>query len=133
MPIAVDSLIANEFAVELNGEEVSGVFRISGLTTYKLDADGQQVVTPFEVHKMVQRDPNTPFNRWLRETREGQSSGRDLTVLAVDDGVVTRRWTAKAARIQEVSYSDFDSGSFEMIAEILTISYENIVEEWPLA
>jgi hypothetical protein len=48
-----------------------------------------------------------------------------------DDGVVTRRWNAKNAWIMKISYSDFDSGSFEMIEETFVIGYDDIEEEWP--
>lgn len=131
----VDSLIANEFAVEINGEAVNGVFRISGLYTYMTDEAGNRVKPPFVVSKMVQRDGNATFNKWLRETITARDTEdkprRDVTIVAVDDGIETRRWTAKGAWIQAVAYSDFDSGSFEMIAEMLTIAYDDIEETWP--
>lgn len=133
--IAVDSLIANEFALELNGEAVQGVLSVNKLVTYKVDADGNRVMPPFEVAKMVQRDGNLPFNKWLRETTDKRNTPerprRDVTVVAVDDGVVTRRWTAKNAWIAEVRYSDFDSASFEIVAEVYVIMYDDIEEAWP--
>lgn len=131
----VDSLIANEFAFEINGKAVSGVFGVSNLTTYATDDGGKRIKPPFKVSKMVERDGNNTFNTWLRETMAARNNGehpkRDVTVVAVDDGVVTRRWTAKGAWIQSVHYSDFDSGSFEMIAETFVIAYDDIEEEWP--
>lgn len=133
--VAVDSLIANEFALEINGERVHGVLAVSGLVTYKMGDDGRRVLPPFEIAKMVQRDANNVFNTWLRETMNARHNDgnprRDVTVVAIDDGVVTRRWTAKNAWIQEVRYSDFDSASFEMVAETFTIAYDDIEEEWP--
>jgi hypothetical protein len=33
----IDSLSANEFAVEIDGERVSGIFKISGFHSFKLD------------------------------------------------------------------------------------------------
>lgn len=133
--VQIDSLIANEFAFEINGEQILGVLRISGLRTYALDEAGQRIKPPFEVSKMVERDGNSPFNRWLRETLAARDSEekprRDVAVVAVDDGVVTRRWNAKNAWIQAVHYSDFDSGSFEMVAETFVIGYDDIEEEWP--
>lgn len=132
--VQIDSLIANEFAFEINGEVVTGVFRVSNLTSYATDADGNRVLPPFEVAKMVQRDGNNVFNKWLRETIEARNSDdkprRDVTVAAIDDGVEIRRWTARKAWIQSVSYSDFDSSSFEMVAETLVIGYEDIEESW---
>lgn len=133
--IQIDSLIANEFAFEINGEAVSGVFRISNLSTYATDDNGQRIKPSFEVSKMVERDANNAFNKWLRETMDARDSAdkpsRDVTVVAVDDGVETRRWAAKGAWIQSVSYSAFDSSSFEMIAETFVIGYDDIEESWP--
>lgn len=133
---SVDSLIANEFAFEINGEPVDGVFEIRALVTYRVDENGERVKPPFEVAKMVQRDGNNTFNTWLQETLAERDSTerprRDVTVVAVDDGVETRRWTARNAWIQEVRYSNFDSASFEMIAEIYVIMYDDIEESFPL-
>jgi len=133
--VQIDSLIANEFAFEINGESVNGVFSVTGLTTFATDDDGNRIKPAFEVSKMVQRDGNNTFNTWLRETmdtRDGdERPRRDVTVVAVDDGVVTRRWTAKGAWIKAVNYSRFDSSSFEMIEETFTIAYDDIEEEWP--
>jgi hypothetical protein len=84
---------------------------------------------------MVQRDGNNPMNKWLRETmnvRNGdENPQRELTIVAVDDGVVTRKWVAKNAWISRVTYSDFDNASYEMIAETFFIGYDDIEEEWP--
>lgn len=130
----VDSLVANEFAVELNGEQVDGVFRVSNLQTYVSDVDGTRQMPPFEIAKMVQRDPNNPVNTWIRETMDSRNNGdrprRDVTVVAIDDGVVIRRWTAKAAWLWSISYSDFNTASTEMVEEVLVIGYEDIEEEW---
>ncbi|GAB4522599.1 MAG: hypothetical protein OHK0046_35370 [Anaerolineae bacterium] len=138
---AVDSLIANEFEVEVNGERVHGVFRITGLTTFRLDAEGggeasmERIFPPFQLAKMVQRDPNSVFNKWLRETvttAPGHTRPRRTIVLkAVDDGVETRRWTFNGAWISEVAYAPFDSGSSQMIEEMATIQYDSIDETWP--
>jgi len=133
--VQIDSLIANEFAFEIDGHVVSGVFRISDLHTYATDEDGLRIKPPFEIAKMVQRDGNNVFNQWLRETIDSRDSDvrprRDVTIVAVDDGVETRRWTAKGAWITEIRYSDFDSSSFEMVAEILVVAYDDIEESWP--
>lgn len=133
--VQVDSLIANEFAFEIDGEVVSGVFRISNLFTYATDDNGDRSKPPFEVSKMVERDGNNAFNKWLRETMNARGSAdkpsRSVTVVAVDDGVETRRWEAKGAWIQSISYSAFDSSSFEMIAETFVIAYDDIEESWP--
>ena len=131
---AVDSLCANEFDFEIEGESVTGMFRVTGLTPFKLDDDGNPVKLPFEVAKMVERDGNNAFNKWLRETIANRDSGvrptRNIAVIAVDDGVETRRWTAKGAWIKEIRYSSFDSASFEMVEEIFTIMYDSIEETW---
>lgn len=138
--LEVDSLSANEFAVELDGERIGGIFRISGLTTFKLDvkpALTRQVHEPFRVTKMVQRDPNAPFNRWIRETVAARDDSvrpqRTLVVLALDEGVESRRWVISGAWISEISYSEFDSGSSDLVEEKLAIHYELIEEQWNTA
>jgi hypothetical protein len=132
--LQVDSLIANEFAVEINGEVIQGVFRVSGLVTFKLDEAGKRVKPPFSITKMVQRDPGLAINRWIRETAEARESSehprRHVTVIAIDDGVVSRRWTAKNAYIMSVAYSSFDSALSEMVEETITIAYDDIEESW---
>jgi len=129
--VAVDSLVANEFAVEIEGKLMLGVFRVEGLTTFKLDDIGERVFEPFLLSKMVQRDGNNPFNRWLTETVSGADRPRrELAIVAIDDGVETRRWTVKGAWIKEVRYSSFDTGSSEMVEEIVTIVYDDLEEHW---
>lgn len=134
---AVDSLSANEYAVELEGVPAKGIFRVSGLVTFKLDVKPSQtkfVRDPFKIVKMVQRDPELPFNRWVRETVQAKDDIvrplRVLEVIALDDGVETRRWKVKGAWISEISYSDFDSGSSELVQETLVIQYEDVEETW---
>lgn len=135
----VDSLVANEFHVELDGETLHGVFRVAGLTSFKLQVEGadgnmERLPVPFTLVKMVQRDGNNAFNKWLRETQSGDGTSRPrrtVSVVAVDDGTETRRWTASGAWISEVRYSEFDTGSSEMVEEIVTIYYESLEESWP--
>jgi hypothetical protein len=131
--VQLDSLIANEFALEINGETATGIFRVSNFRSFATDDEGNRIKPPFEVAKMVQRDSNNNFNKWLRETTAafGEKPRRDVTIVAIDDGVVTRRWTAKSAWIKEVRYSAFDSGSFEMVEETFVIAYDDIEEAWP--
>ncbi len=132
--IAIDSLVANEFAVELEGERLLGIFRVSGLSTFKLNDSGQLVYRPIQINKMVQRDGNNPFNKWLRETQASKNSDerptRTLTIVAIDDEVEIRRWTLLGAYIIEVSYSAFDTASAEMVEEIVTIKYNSLEEVW---
>jgi len=137
---AVDSLSANEFAVELDGVAVSGIFRVSGLISYKLDVRPSLTKTqrdPFTIYKMVQRDPDQPFNRWLRETIATRDdivhARRTLDIVALDDGVEIRRWRVKGAWISEIAYSDFDSGSSQLVEQRLTVQYEEVEEIWPEA
>lgn len=134
---AIDSLSANEFAVEIEGTRATGIFRVSGLVTFKLDVKPsltKVVRDPFKIVKMVQRDPNLPFNRWVRETVQVKDDIvrplRTLEIIALDDGVETRRWKIKGAWISEISYSDFDSGSSELVQETLVIHYEDVEETW---
>lgn len=136
---AVDSLCANEFAVEIDGQRADGIFRVSGLISFKLDTKTTSALKilkePLKLVKMVQRDGNNVCNRWLRESVAAKDDivrpKRSLAVLAIDDGMETRRWTVKGAWISEVSYSDFNSASFEMVEEALTIHYDEIEESWP--
>lgn len=130
--IALDSLVANEFEVQLDGETVSGIFRVGGLTTFKLDQDGDRVHEPITLIKMVQRDGNSKVNKWLRETTAYGSDKprRTLAILAIDDGTEIRRWTLNGAWIQQVAYSAFDTASTEMVEEVLTIYYDSIEESW---
>ncbi len=133
--VQIDSLIANEYRVELAGATVNGIFRVTGLQTYATDEAGQRIKPPFVITKMVQRDGNQPMNQWLRDTIAARNSAetvqRDLTILAVDDGVVIRRWNVRGAHIVNIAYSDFDSSTSDMVEEALTIAYDDIEEEWP--
>lgn len=133
MTLAVDSLVANEFEVLINNEPMMGVFRVDGLVTFKLDEAGKRVYEPFRIIKMVQRDATNPFNSWLRETTapNADKPRRTLSILAVDDGIETRRWTVKGAWIQQVHYSAFDTALHDMIEEIITVHYDSIEEAFP--
>ncbi|HVU10154.1 MAG TPA: phage tail protein [Phototrophicaceae bacterium] len=133
----VDSLLANEFTILLNGETVKGVFKVSGLLPFKLEVKPsltKLVRDPFKLSKMVQRDPELPFNRWLRETIAAKDDivrpTRTLEIIAIDDGEESRRWTVKGAWISEISYSDFSSASSDLIEETVTIHYDDILETW---
>ncbi len=136
----IDSLSANEFEVQLDGEVVKGVFRISGLVPFKLEVKPSMtkvVREPFTLSKMVQRDPEVAFNRWLRETVAATDDlsrpSRTLEILAIDDGEETRRWTIKGAWISEIAYSDFNTASGDLIEETVTIHYDEISERWQSA
>lgn len=132
--IEVDSLVGNEFEIWLNDDMVQGVFRLEGMTTFQLDpATGERIHTPLQLTKMVQRDGQNPFNTWLRETMAdgADKPRRAFIVKAIDDGVETRCWTFKEAYIAAVSYRTFDTGSAEMVEEVVTIEYESVEEDWP--
>jgi len=137
LAVRIDSLSANEFEVQLDGERVVGVFRVSGLTPFKLEVKPSQtklVRDPFKLSKMVQRDPQLPFNRWLRDTIDSKADimrpQRTLEIIAIDDGEETRRWTVKGAWISEITYSEFNTANGELIEETITIYYEDITETW---
>lgn len=131
----IDSLMAHEFAVEIDGERATGIFSVSGFSSFQLDDNGQVTRTPFTIAKMVQRDGNNPFNRWIRETVSAASGSdrptRGVTLLAIDEGVETRRWALHGATITAISYSDFDSASSELIEERITIMFERLDESFP--
>jgi hypothetical protein len=130
---ALDSLQGNEFHVEINGEKITGVFRVDGLTTISLTENGMEK-PPIVLAKMVQRDATIPFNRWLRESvgvgDSDQRPTRTLDVVAVDDGEETRRWSLRGAYITSVSYNTFDTSSSDMVEEVVTIAYAAMSEQW---
>lgn len=135
--IVLDSLSANEFAVEIDGERVAGVLNVSGLTPFKLDvkpALTKLVYEPFRLTKAVQRDPALPFNVWVRATINAKDDidrpKRTLTVIAIDEGEEIRRWVFKNAWIGEVRYSDFDSGRSELVQETIVIYYDGVDVTW---
>lgn len=134
---SVDSLVANEFAVEIGGEVASGIFGVRGLTLFQLDSDGKRIKPSFEITKMVERDADNAFNSWHRETVDNRDSDtrptRSVAIVAIDDGIETRRWTAKDAYIASIRYTEYDTGSFEMIEETYTIMYSEIEESWTYA
>lgn len=135
---AIDSLSANEFEVHLNGEKIEGVFRVIGLVSFKLETKTttalKQVQEPLKIVKMVQRDTNAPFNRWLQETVAAKEDivrpQRTITVTAVDDGVPIRSWTVKNAWVTEISYSEFNTGLGELVEETITLKWEDIEIAW---
>src|SRR5689334_13038622 len=135
----IDSLSANEFRVEVDGEVVNGVFKVSGLAPYKLDVKQSSALKinkdPIEVVKMVRRDPNDVVNRWLRESIATHTDimrvTRTVSVIAVDDGDEIRRWNIKGAWISGVSYSEFDTAKGDLVEEKLTLQWEAIETLWP--
>lgn len=135
---AVDSLSANEFAVELNGERISGIFAVSGLSSYCLKMeDGKPVgmdYPPIVITKMVQQDPNLPFNQWTRETvaaRGTRLPTRDISIVALDEGVETRRWIYRNCWISSIEFSDFDTALDFLIEERVHIRHGGVEEVWP--
>ncbi|MBA3873281.1 MAG: phage tail protein [Anaerolineae bacterium] len=135
----IDSLSANEFRVEVDGEVLTGVFKVSGLAPYKLDVKQSSALKinkdPITIVKMVLRDPNNVVNRWLRESIathiDIKRVTRTVTVVAVDDGKEIRRWNVKGAWISSVSYSEFNTASGELIEETLLLQWEAIETLWP--
>lgn len=134
---SVDSLSANEFSVSIDGEVITGIFKLSGLAPFKMEmkpAATRLLRDPVRITKMVQRDPATPVNRWVMETVTAKDDIvrpiRTLDISALDDGVEVRRWSLKGAYISELSYSDFDSGSGELVQETLVIQYEDVDIAW---
>ena len=133
----LDSLSANEFAVEIDGQRAPGILSVSGLVSFKLDikpALTKLVREPFKIGKLVQRDANLPFNQWIRETVSAREDIvrplRQLAIIALDDGTETRRWIVRNCWIAEIAYSDFDTGSSTLVSETLTIHYDEIDEVW---
>lgn len=135
----VDSLSANEFHIEINGQIVTGVFAVSGLTSFELTVDDTGKPTgiknpPLTVTKMVQQDPGLPFNAWVREAVSARGSvlpTREISVVAMDEGVETRRWVFKNAWVSGVQFSDFDTALDYLVEEKVTIRYTEVEERWP--
>ncbi|HMM27516.1 MAG: phage tail protein [Chloroflexota bacterium] len=129
---AIDSLSANEFAVELEGEVMTGVFGVSGLCSLALDGR-VPVHHPLVISKMVQREADLPANRWVRETLANPPARvtRTLAIVALDEGVETRRWVLRDAWISQIAYSDFDSASQALVEERLTIEHGGVEVVWP--
>ncbi len=133
---AIDSLSANEFHVEINGEVATGIFGVSGIYTRHVDLTaGKLIHQPVTITKMVQRNPKLPFNEWVSETLAHPTSKitREIAIVAMDDGVETRRWVYREAWISAVSFSDFDSGSEELVEERLVVQHSGVEERWPEA
>lgn len=124
---AVDSLSAYEFHVELNGEVVDGIFSVHGLTSFTLEGE----MPPLVISKMVQQDRNNAFNTWTRETMEGGRPTREVAIVAVDEGLETRRWVYHNAYITAISFSDFDTALSELVEERITIRAQRVEEIWP--
>jgi hypothetical protein len=135
----VDSLSANEFHIEINGQIVTGVFAVNGLTPFCLQVDeaGKPVgikYPPLIITKMVQQDPTLPFNAWVREAVQARGSvlpTREIAVVAMDEGTETRRWVYGNAWISEVSFSDFDTALEYLVEEKITIRHGGVEEIWP--
>ncbi|MCD4686180.1 MAG: phage tail protein [Anaerolineae bacterium] len=131
---AVDSLSANEFHVEINGTLVSGIFGVNGLHIRSVDLSaGRLVHQPLTITKMVQQDPELPFNQWTRETLANPTTKvtREIAVVAMDEGKETRRWVYQNAWISDIAFSEFDTGRDELIEERLTIQHNGVEEIWP--
>lgn len=131
---AIDSLSANEFRVELDGEVATGIFSVSGLCVRSVDLGAAKLVNqPLTIAKMVQQDPALPFNRWTQETLANPTSKvtRELAVVAMDEGIETRRWVFRQAWISEIAFSDFDTASDTLVEERLTIQHSGVEQIWP--
>ncbi len=130
----IDGQLAKEFGLEIDGQRVSGILAIRGLVAFRLDVRTTTAIRklqePFKITRMVQHDLQHPCNVWVRETFDAGEDivrpARTLCLLALDKGVETQRWTVYDAWISEVSYSDFDSSSSDILEETLTIQYEDV-------
>ncbi len=134
----IDSLSANEFRVEIEGQVVDGIFKVVGLSPFNLEVKQSSALKvlkePIEIVKMVRRDPNDVVNRWIRESIASHTDimrvRRTLDVVAVDNGEEIRRWQVKGAWISGISYSEFNTGSGELVEETLTLQWESIETIW---
>jgi hypothetical protein len=124
---AVDSLSAYEFQVEVDGQLAQGIFSVSGLSSFRLEGG----LPPLVITKMVQQDTTTPFNVWTRASLDGSKPMRSVAIVAMDEGVETRRWVYHNAYLTAVDFSNFDTGLSELVEEKLTIQAERVEEIWP--
>jgi phage tail-like protein len=135
----IDSLSSNEFVVEMDDTAIDGIFKVVGLSPFKLEVKSTSALKPvkdaFQIVKIVRRDPQHPFNVWLRESVNTKADivrpTRTLAIIAMDEASETRRWLVKGAWISGVSYSDFNTGSGELVEETLTIQWDDIETVWP--
>ncbi|NJL93227.1 MAG: phage tail protein [Anaerolineae bacterium] len=136
---AVDSLTANEFHVQINGQVATGIFAVTGLSSFKLKLDENSKPVGFDypplvITKMVQQDPNLPFNQWVREAIQQRGAvlpTREITIVAMDEGAETRRWVFRNAWISSVTFSDFDTAVEYLVEEKITIQHGGVEEQWP--
>ena len=131
---ALDSLSANEFHVEIDGATATGIFGVSGIFSRCVDLGaGRLVNPPITITKMVQQDPEIPFNQWTRETLANPTTRitRQVAVVAMDEGGETRRWVFKDAWISDISFSDFDMSRDALVEERLVIQHHGVEEIWP--
>ena len=95
----IDGQLAKEFALEIDGQRVSGILAIRGLVAFRLDVRTTTAIRklqePFKITRMVQPDPQHPCNVWVRETFDAGEDivrpARTLCLLALDKGVETQR------------------------------------------
>ena len=136
---AVDSLSANEFHLLINGQVATGIFAVSGLSSFslKLDDNNKPVgfkFPPLVVTKMVQQDPNLPFNQWVREAIQARGTvlpTREIAIVAMDEGAETRRWVYANAWISSITFSDFDTALEYLVEEKITLQHAGVQEIWP--
>jgi phage tail-like protein len=131
---ALDSLSANEFHVEIEGVTATGIFGVSGIVSRSVDLSaGRLINAPLTITKMVQQDPELPFNQWTRETIANPTTRvtRQIAIVAMDEGQETRRWVFKDAWISDISFSDFDTSRDELVEERLVIQHHGVEEIWP--
>lgn len=130
--IELDSLSANEFKVELDGQEIQGVFRVSGFKPFDFVNTGTS--SSLVLTRMVQRNANNPFNKWVRESIStlgmDVNPTRSLVIVFIDDEVEIRRYTLTGAYIASLSYSDLDTSKTELVEEITTIQYASVEVTW---
>jgi hypothetical protein len=129
---AIDSLSANEFQVEIDGEVATGIFGVSGLCVRSMDLTaGRLVHLPLTISKMVQQDPDLACNRWTRETLANPTAKvtRQVAVVAIDEGVETRRWSCGCVD-QRDRFSGFDRQR-RLVEERLTLQHSGVEEIWP--
>ncbi len=130
--VTLDSLSANEFRVEINGETVEGIFRISGFKPFDFVNTGNP--NTLTLTKMVQRNGNSVFNKWVRESI--QTLGMDVNptrtveIVFVDDEEEVRRWALKNAFLVSLAYSDLDTARTELVEEIAIIQYAGVEITW---
>lgn len=123
-----NTLQANEFTVEIDGELIDSIVTCEAFTYLQGDAGGGR--SSISMRKRVEDSPTTAFNRWLIETLAAPAADsrpcRTVVVTALNDGTPIRRWTFAGSKIMSIVQGGFEVDSYEFADEQVTIGYDRM-------